>query len=116
MSMDKVKQTKMSLYASIPLLLSILIGVSPRIALGAERTVRSFIMKIVTTLNYLIPTLIGLGMLLFFWGLADYIFQSGDESKVETGKQRMIWGIIGMFFVSAIWGIVELVGSSLFLF
>jgi hypothetical protein len=56
----------------------------------------------------LIPVLIGLGLVLFIWGLVQFIFASGDEAAVKEGKQRMIWGIIALFVIVAVWGLVNL--------
>lgn len=63
-------------------------------------------------LDMVVPLLLSLALLFFFWGLAQYIFQAGDQSAVEVGKQRMIWGIVGLFSISAVWGLVKLLGGT----
>jgi hypothetical protein len=49
-----------------------------------------------------------LALLAFFWGLAVFIFQAGDEQARGRGKQIMLWGIIALFVIIAVWGIVAL--------
>ena len=48
----------------------------------------------------------GLAVAAFFYGLARYIFSRGSEDSIAKGKYIMTWGIIAMFVMSAIWGIV----------
>jgi len=57
-------------------------------------------------LDLLIPIAITLALLFFIWGLAQFILASGDEEKKKEGKQRMIWGIIALFVIVSVWGIV----------
>lgn len=64
-------------------------------------------------INLLVPVVIGIAFLAFLWGLAVFIFKSGDEDAKEKGKRTMIGGIIALFVMLAIWGIVEFIGNAL---
>lgn len=55
-----------------------------------------------------ITTLSGVAVLLFLWGLARFILNSGDEKVVAEGKKMMIWGIVALFVLLAVWGLVAL--------
>lgn len=59
-----------------------------------------------TIIRLLIPVAAGVCVLLFIWGLALFILRSGDEKQLAAGRRRMIWGVIGLFCMVAIWGIV----------
>ena len=51
-----------------------------------------------------------LALLVFFWGLARFIFKigsGGDAKAVAEGKQLMIWGVIAIFVMVSIWGILR---------
>lgn len=63
--------------------------------------------------SLLIPIVAGLALLYFFWGLAKFILRAGDETAREEGKQIMMWGIIALFVMVSIWGIVEFIASDL---
>lgn len=63
--------------------------------------------------NLLIPIAVAVAVLLFFWGLATFIFASGDSEAQATGKQKMIWGVIALFVIVSIWGIVGFLGNLL---
>ena len=60
----------------------------------------------------LIPILVGVAVVAFFWGLVRYIWGGGEEGKVE-GRKIMIAGISALFVMIAIWGIIKLVQDTL---
>ncbi|MBP9760383.1 MAG: hypothetical protein KBD24_03375 [Candidatus Pacebacteria bacterium] len=59
-------------------------------------------------LSILVPVLLALAFLMFVWGLVLFIAQSGDEKKIEEGKKKMLWGVLALFVITAIWGIMSL--------
>jgi hypothetical protein len=64
--------------------------------------------------NSLVLLVIALAVLAFFWGLAKFIFNvSGDEKSVEEGKRIMIWGIIALFVMVSVWGIIRFAQGEL---
>ena len=54
----------------------------------------------------LIPLLIAIAVLVFFWGIVKFIFHADDERAVEEGKQLMVWGMIAIFVMVALWSIL----------
>lgn len=59
-------------------------------------------------INPLIPVLIGVGLIIFFWGIIQFVLNADSEEKRSTGKQHMMWGIIGIFIMVSVWGIIYL--------
>jgi len=58
--------------------------------------------------------LIGVALIVFFWGLVKFIIRpGGDEKAVEGGKRLMIWGVVALFVMLSVWGIVGLVQRNL---
>lgn len=55
-----------------------------------------------------IPVLIGLAVLAFSWGIVVYLF-TGDKDK---GKSIMIGGIIAIFVMTSVWGLVGILRST----
>lgn len=53
-----------------------------------------------------IPVLVAFALLLFFWGLALFILNAGSEKERKAGKDRMIWGLIALFVIISIGGIL----------
>ena len=62
--------------------------------------------------NTLIPILITLGVIYFIWGVIQYVIAKDEEAK-KAGRDKMIWGIIGLFVIVSIWGLVGFLGNTL---
>lgn len=75
------------------------------------------IIQIINAIAYIvgliIPILIGIALIVFFWGLVMYIAKTGDEKAHERGKRTMIAGIVSLFIMVSIWGIIRF-GQSAF--
>ncbi len=64
--------------------------------------------------NVLIPLIFALALLFFIYGMFKYFIQGGDDQgNRETGRQLMIWAVLGFVFMVSIWGIVNLVANGL---
>lgn len=62
-------------------------------------------------LNKVIPILIVLGVVFFVWGVITYVVASEEEAK-KKGRNRMIWGIIGLVVIVGMWGLVKIVTNT----
>lgn len=65
-------------------------------------------------ISQLVPVVFGLALLFFFWGLAQFIWAAGrgNEERVKSGKQLMFWGVIALFVMFSIYGIIALLVSD----
>ena len=61
----------------------------------------------------LIPITIALALLVFFWGVARFILNAADSAEHENGRRLMIWGIIALFVIVTLWGLVGLLQDNL---
>jgi uncharacterized membrane protein YidH (DUF202 family) len=60
--------------------------------------------------NVLIPFILGLGFLIFVWGMFQYFIAGGaDEEKRAKGRSVIIWTIIGFVLIIVFWGIINIV-------
>lgn len=57
---------------------------------------------------------VGIALLAFFWGLAQFILHKsgGSEIAYTEGTRLMIWGIISLVVIVSIWGIIGLLQSE----
>jgi hypothetical protein len=53
------------------------------------------------------------GFLVFIWGLVQFLWHIRDGSNHEDGVQHMLWGIIGMFIMVSVWGIIALIMNTI---
>ena len=83
------------------------------VSVFAASTVASTIATLQSWVNLLIPLLMTLAIVAFFWGLVKFIANASDEAAKESGKTLMIWGMIALFVMVAFWGIIGYVQSSI---
>ena len=61
-----------------------------------------------------LPLVMGLAVLVFLWGLVKFVSRvGGDVKAVEEGKKLMIWGLVALFVLISVWGILRFFYSSL---
>ncbi len=78
---------------------------------NATGTIQGIICDISKILNTVIPVIIVLGVVYFVWGVVTYVISSEEEAKA-AGKNRMIWGIIGLVVIVSMWGLVNIVVNT----
>ena len=54
---------------------------------------------------------VAMAVVVFFWGLVVYLTKKGDEMAKE-GIQLMFWGIVAIFIMVSIWGIIRLLQGT----
>ena len=63
-------------------------------------------------INLAIPVVLALAVLYFFWGLAQYVLNAANEDKKAEGRNIMIWGIIVLFVMVSVWGLIRLLQDT----
>ena len=62
--------------------------------------------------RYIIPLAIGLAVVYFIWGLIQYATAGADDAAKKAGRDHIIYGIIAIFVMVSVWGLVNvLVGT-----
>jgi hypothetical protein len=77
---------------------------------GAQ-TIQRILVMISDIMGLLIPMALAAALIAFFFGLAKFLWSGPDEKK--KGIDIMISGIMAMFVMVSIWGIVALLQRSL---
>jgi len=65
-------------------------------------------------INSIIPVIIGLAVLLFIIGLVKYITAGGNEDQVTEARGYIIFGIIAIFVMVSVWGLVGILSNTFF--
>lgn len=60
----------------------------------------------------LIPLLMAVALIAFFWGLVKYIWSAGNGDAQKQGRSIMVAGIVGLFIMVGIWGIIGILEST----
>lgn len=64
-----------------------------------------------TLLNAMIGLFITLAIVVFFWGLIKYLYSVSSENASQ-GLQIMMYGVIAIFVMVSIWGIIRLLQNT----
>ena len=65
------------------------------------------------TNSTLIPFIIGIGFLVFVFGMFQYFIAGGaNEENKEAGKSLMIYATLGFVLIIVFWGVVNLLTTS----
>ncbi len=75
--------------------------------------IRTLIVEFGRLVALAIPIVAGLALLGFFWGLTKFIFAAGSEDNREDGKRIMISGLIALFVMVSVWGIIRFFQADL---
>lgn len=78
----------------------------------AQQTIGGILGIISGYLTTIIPILMILATVVFLWGVIMYVVAGADEEKVDRAKGYIIAGLIGLFAMVAIWGLVRVLVSS----
>ncbi len=78
----------------------------------AAKNIADIVLQVNAIINTLVPFIVGLAVLTIIWGLFNYVAGAGDEEKRAQAKQYIIWGIIGVFLMLSVWGLVNVLVNS----
>ncbi len=65
---------------------------------------------ILDSVYYLVFTL---AFLFFMWNMSQVILKSGDPKAKEEARNKMVWGIIALFVMFSIYGILNWIGATI---
>ena len=92
-----------------PLIISFL----PALALAAPKTFKDLANLLVVLMNNAVIVLIVLGVVVYFYGISTNILKMKDEGG-EKVKAYFFWGVIVLFMMVSVWGILQILQNSLF--
>jgi hypothetical protein len=84
-------------------------SLTPILCLGAS-DVLGLIATIQDIFSAIVPLIISLAVIFFLWSTAQYILREGDSQK--DAKDHMMWGIIILFVMVSVWGLVAILGNT----
>ncbi len=62
----------------------------------------------------IIPLLFAIAISVFVWGIIKYIRNAEDSKKREEGRNFMIYGIVSIFVIVSMWGLVGFLRNTFF--
>ncbi len=79
--------------------------------MSSVRNFKDLVINLISCfLNPTVTLLVSISILVFLFGVFK-IIKSQGEGK-ETGKEFMFWGIIGIFVIISLWGLVNILQNT----
>lgn len=99
---------KIKKYKKILVLFSFVLIPNFVFAQNAPQDVNDLLYIFIEVLDFMVPLLIGLAVLLFLWGLLRYYSTDNQNTKKEA-INIIGYGVISIFVMVSIWGLVNLI-------
>ena len=86
------------------------IGASAQYEISGVDGIMPFIAGII---NMVFPILVSIAVFFIAWSIFVFILNAGDPEKRSQGGKRIFWGVIGVFLMLSVWGLVNILRSSI---
>ena len=106
--MKKIIYTTLLLIAPLSINAQVLKGAGGRPPTTKELFI--FIAEILA--NAVVPLLITVALVVFITGVIQYMTGAAEQTQREKGRKFIIWGLIGLFVILAIWGILKIITGT----
>jgi len=110
--MKKIKQLSYS--AALMLMLPFMVGAQGLAQDGTGGEFGGLLEDILGITNsLLIPFILGIGFLVFVWGMFQFFIYGGaNEEAKDKGKSLMVYATLGFVLIIVFWGVVNLIAQS----
>src|SRR3990167_8075789 len=84
-----------------------------KIAYAASTSLNGFIRNVDSMIiDLLIKLIFALAIVYFLYGVFEFLSNQENEEKKTTGKNHMLWGIIGITIMMGVWFFLNLIIST----
>ncbi len=63
-------------------------------------------------INPLIVLAFAIAMVVFLWGVFNYVRGAGDPKARETGRSHILWSLIGMAIMFSVFGLMTIISNT----
>lgn len=107
----KLKFSKMN-NKKFQIIFALLLLVCPALSSAAFPGVTTLINDFNALAQNMIIIISSLAMLFFVWNMSQVILNAADSKAKEDHRRKMIWGIVAMFVMFSLWGIIAWLGDN----
>lgn len=93
---------------------SLLLILTPVTTLAAATSFDGLVTQLLNYIKLLVPFIIALALLVFLWGIFKLVFAGGSEVDVKEGTKFMTWGVVSLFVMVSVWGLVAILTKTFF--
>jgi hypothetical protein len=62
--------------------------------------------------QYIVPLIVAIAVVWFMWGIIQYVTAGDSEDKRKEGTWKMVYGIIAIFVILSVWGLVNILQGT----
>ncbi len=84
----------------------------PAVAFAQPATYSDLVGLFIRIINLVIPIVIGIAITGFLYGVLKYILSLRNEEEKRSGREIMLWGIIALFLMFSVWGILRILTNT----
>lgn len=81
---------------------------------GCTTDLCDILLSVFNLLNGIIVLLMVIATVVFLWGIIKYLRAGGEEENIAEARRLIIWGIIFLTVMVAVWGVVNLLVDFFF--
>jgi uncharacterized membrane protein HdeD (DUF308 family) len=81
---------------------------------GTGSTITDIIYFMINIINQAVVLVVALALLFFFWGIMKFILNADNDEERTKGKKVMVWGIIALFVMVSVWGLINILANTFF--
>lgn len=76
--------------------------------IASAQTIENIVAKIQSIATLLVPIFITIALIYFIYGVIKYITAGGEEEERKKARNTIIYGIIGLFAIVSVWGLITI--------
>lgn len=80
--------------------------------LAPVRNANDVVEKTMSLINSGIGVLIAVAVLFIVWHAVNLVMNGGSEDKRKEAQNSILWGVVGLFVILSIWGIVNILSNT----
>lgn len=95
---------------SLPLIFSGVAFAFADVAANGQVVLQNVVRWVFSPLYQLVA---GIALLYFLFGVAKFVYDLNDPEKKNFGKSHLLWGLVGLFIIFSVGGILPMFNSVL---
>lgn len=72
-----------------------------------------FLQFVYDVVSFIVPLLVSAAIVYFLWGVLQFVSSGDDETKRSEGRHLMVNGVIAVFVMVSVWGLVSFLDVTL---
>ena len=86
----------------------------PSVSSAAFSTGGDVLNFFIDVVSAILPILVGMAVIVFFWGLVKFMTHAGNEEAIAEAKQLIVWGLVAVTVMVSFWGLIGFIQESFF--